>query len=238
MCRCAAMCTLVATPRAGHGTIHIVPVVMLLAALAILAGVVIVASGRGGEMAHEYPDYPPLDLGPVTAADVALLRPPSAAWGYNMRVTDEALERIAQALTERDVQISALQQQVADLRDEMSHSPAPQPGARHAAQRPVLSPEPARETPPAASPPDAESMPEAADQQAEQEVPDHQAAARDMAARQAADPAQQAPRQDDQDQEAAGQQHAGPPQRTALRFSGHAGSGRNGSPPQEDEAGE
>ena len=159
---------------------------MLLAALAILAGVVIVASGRGGEMAHEDPDYPPLDLGPVTAADVALLRPPSAAWGYNMRVTDEALERIAQALTERDVRISALQQQVDDLRDEMPHSPAPRLGAR-----------------------------------------------------QAAGPSQQqAPRQDDQDQEAAEQQHAGPPQRTALRSSGHAGSGRNGSPPQGDEAGE
>jgi hypothetical protein len=162
---------------------------MLLAALAILAGVVIVASGRGGEMAHEYPDYPPLDLGPVTAADVALLRPPSAAWGYNMRVTDEALERIAQALTERDVRISALQQQVADLRDEiMPHSPAPPSGARHAA------------------------------------APSQQE--------------QQAPRQDDQGQEAAEQQHAGPPQHTALRSSGHAGPGRNGSPPQEDEAGE
>ena len=54
---------------------------MLVAAVIILAGVVVVASGRGGEIAPEYPDYPPIDLGPVTAADVALLRPPSAAWG-------------------------------------------------------------------------------------------------------------------------------------------------------------
>ncbi len=57
---------------------------MLVAAIVILAGVVVVASGRGGEIAPEHPDYPPIDLGPVTAADVALLRPPSAAWGYNM----------------------------------------------------------------------------------------------------------------------------------------------------------
>ena len=93
---------------------------MLVAAIVILAGVVVVASGRGGEMAPEYPDYPPIDLGPVSAADVALLRPPSAAWGYNMRVTDEALETIARAVTERDIKISALQQEVADLREELA----------------------------------------------------------------------------------------------------------------------
>jgi hypothetical protein len=91
---------------------------MLVVAVAILAGVVAVASGRGGEMAVPEPDYPPIDLGPVSAADVALLRPPSAAWGYNMRVTDEALEVIARAVTERDVQIAALQQQVSDLREQ------------------------------------------------------------------------------------------------------------------------
>jgi hypothetical protein len=105
---------------------------MLVAALVILAGVVVVASGRGGEMAFEYPDYPPLDLGPVTAADVALLRPPSAAWGYNMRVTDEALTLIAKAMSERDVRISSLQRQVDDLRAELSRGSTPWPGARHA----------------------------------------------------------------------------------------------------------
>jgi hypothetical protein len=92
---------------------------MLVAAVVILAGVVVVASGRGGEMVTTEPDYPPIDLGPVTSADVALLRPPSAAWGYNMRVTDEALEVIAKAVTERDVQIAALEQEVSDLRDQL-----------------------------------------------------------------------------------------------------------------------
>ncbi len=92
---------------------------MLVVAVVVLAGVVAVASGRGGEMAIPEPDYPPIDLGPVSAADVALLRPPSAAWGYNMRVTDEALEVIARAVTERDVQIAALQQEVTDLRDQL-----------------------------------------------------------------------------------------------------------------------
>ncbi|MBV9793467.1 MAG: hypothetical protein JO016_05950 [Actinobacteria bacterium] len=92
---------------------------MLVAAVVILAGVVAVASGRGGELTIPEPDYPPIDLGPVSAADVALLRPPSAAWGYNMRVTDEALEVIARAVTERDVQIAALQQEVSDLHDRL-----------------------------------------------------------------------------------------------------------------------
>jgi hypothetical protein len=98
---------------------------MLVAAVVILAGVVAVASGRGGEMAYTGPDYPPIDLGPVSAADVALLRPPSAAWGYNMRVTDEALEAIARAVTERDVQIAALQQQVSDLREQLGGEARP-----------------------------------------------------------------------------------------------------------------
>ncbi|HEY0716284.1 MAG TPA: hypothetical protein VGD68_01605 [Streptosporangiaceae bacterium] len=95
------------------------PVLMLVAAVVILAGVVVVASGRGGEMAVAAPDYPPIDLGPVTAADVALLRPPSAAWGYNMRVTDEALGVIARAVTRRDVEIAVLQQELADLRGQL-----------------------------------------------------------------------------------------------------------------------
>ena len=105
---------------------------MLVVAVVILAGVVAVASGRGGEMAVPEPDYPPIDLGPVSAADVALLRPPSAAWGYNMRVTDEALEVIARAVTERDVQIAALQQQVSDLREQLGGTWPAEAGAPRA----------------------------------------------------------------------------------------------------------
>jgi hypothetical protein len=88
---------------------------MILVAVVILVGVFFVASGRGGEMAYEYADHAPLDLGPVSATDVALLRPPTALWGYNMQVTDEALEQIAQAIRDRDVTIAFLQQRLADL---------------------------------------------------------------------------------------------------------------------------
>ncbi|HEX3390639.1 MAG TPA: hypothetical protein VHT94_16495 [Streptosporangiaceae bacterium] len=98
------------------------PILLLLAAAVILAGVVSVAMGHGGEMAEFAMDYLPPDL--VTAADVALLRPPSAIWGYNVQVTDEALNEIAQVITERDVEIAVLRQQLAELRSATGSHPA------------------------------------------------------------------------------------------------------------------
>jgi hypothetical protein len=87
---------------------------MLVAVLGVLVAVFFVATGRGGELSHERPDHAPLDLGPVSATDVALLRPPTAMWGYNVDVTDEALDLIARALRDRDVRIAYLQQQLAE----------------------------------------------------------------------------------------------------------------------------
>jgi hypothetical protein len=92
-----------------------VPLVILIAAVAVLAGVTVVALGRGGEIAHFRADYSPLKLDEVTATDVVLFRPPFTLWGYNSQATDEALARIADALTERDIEITALRQEVADL---------------------------------------------------------------------------------------------------------------------------
>lgn len=80
--------------------------------------------GRGGGLSTERNDYAPLDLGPVSATDVALLRPPTGLWGYNMQATDEALERIAEAVRERDVRIVALEQLVTDL-SRRDHAPMP-----------------------------------------------------------------------------------------------------------------
>jgi hypothetical protein len=107
---------------ARRGTIRTVPILLLLAAAVILVGVVSVAMGHGGEMAEFATDYFPPDL--VSAADVVLLRPPSALWGYNVQVTDEALNRIAQAITERDVEIAVLRQQLAELRSAAGSHPA------------------------------------------------------------------------------------------------------------------
>jgi hypothetical protein len=118
-----------------------VPVVLVIVGLIVLAAVVYAAMGRGGELSAERTDHAPLELGPVSATDVALLRPPSAAWGYDMQTTDEALERIADAMRQRDVRIVALEQLVTDL----SRNPAPAPlgSPFPAARRAVEPPEPA-----------------------------------------------------------------------------------------------
>ena len=114
---------------------------MILVAVVILVGVFFVATGRGGELAYEQADHAPLDLGPVSATDVALLRPPTALWGYNMQVTDEALERIAQAIRDRDVTITFLQQRLADLTTQTAATPALSPaGPALSPAGPVLSP--------------------------------------------------------------------------------------------------
>jgi hypothetical protein len=88
---------------------------MVIAVLAVLAGVFFAATGRGGELAYEHTDHTPLDLGPVSAADVAMLRPPTALLGYNVQVTNQALDHIARAIRDRDVTIAYLRQQLEDL---------------------------------------------------------------------------------------------------------------------------
>jgi len=90
-------------------------VALIVAAVAILGGVIVVAMGRGGELAPSSADVRPLDADIVTAADVALLRPPAALWGYDMRATDEALDRVARTVTEREVEIADLRRQLADM---------------------------------------------------------------------------------------------------------------------------
>ena len=99
------------TPRPWHDSY--VPVLFLITIVAVLVGIFFAATGRGGELAYEQADHAPLDLGPVSAADIALLRPPTAMWGYNMQVTDEALDHIARAMRGRDVTIAYLQEQLA-----------------------------------------------------------------------------------------------------------------------------
>lgn len=90
-----------------------------LAAVAVLAAVVVLATGRGGELAEAHPDHPPLSLPPthvITGTDVALLRLPTGLWGYNSAMTDEVLRLFAHTLSERDTRIAILEQQLAELR--------------------------------------------------------------------------------------------------------------------------
>jgi hypothetical protein len=127
-------------------------VVLLIAAAAILCGVIVVAMGRGGELAPSVPDSKPLDAEIVTAADVALLRPPVAIWGYDIRATDAALNMVARTVTERDIEIVSLRRRIADLESAMRNPPAmPEahepagPGAQWSAwerARPAPAPDP------------------------------------------------------------------------------------------------
>ena len=107
------------------------PVVFLITIVAVLVGIFFAATGRGGELAYEQTDHAPVDLGPVSAADIALLRPPTAMWGYNMQVTDEALDNIARAMRGRDVTIAFLQEQLATLTRNGSYA---EPRGAHARQ--------------------------------------------------------------------------------------------------------
>jgi hypothetical protein len=90
-------------------------VLLVVAAVVIGVGMIVVAGGRGGEMTEYSPDVRPLDTDIATAADVALLRPSVALWGYDKRSTDQALNLVARAMTERDIEIATLRRQIADL---------------------------------------------------------------------------------------------------------------------------
>jgi hypothetical protein len=145
-----------------------VPVLFLVAVVAVLAGVYLAATGRGGELAYERVDHAPLDLGPVSAPDIAMLRPPTAMWGYNMQVTDEALDLVARAMRDRDVTIAYLQQQLANR---VAAEPAPYQSPRAAKAPGVLvAPLPHPATQPSAISPGAEAEAEA-DQPAQSTQP-------------------------------------------------------------------
>ncbi|MGH3380819.1 MAG: hypothetical protein ACRDP6_39405 [Actinoallomurus sp.] len=104
----------------------LVAITVALAALAVLAAIVIVAVGGGGELSAEHPDHPPLALPgrrAVGGTDAALLRLPLGLWGYHKQITDEALERFAYELTERDTRIAVLEQELAEARQHGGGAP-------------------------------------------------------------------------------------------------------------------
>jgi len=89
-------------------------VVLLAVAAVILIGVIAVAVGRGGELDPAEADYRPVDLDEVTSTDVALMRPPTALFGYHREATDAAFGQIARAINEREVEIATLRRQLAE----------------------------------------------------------------------------------------------------------------------------
>jgi hypothetical protein len=105
-------------------------VVLALAGLAVLAAVVVLAMGRGGELTQVHADHPPLRMPTgrrLTGADVAMLRLPHGLWGYQVEVADEALHRLAYALSERDARVAALEAQLAELYHRVGERDDPEP---------------------------------------------------------------------------------------------------------------
>jgi hypothetical protein len=116
-------------------------VVLVIAGLAVIACVVMVSLGQGGEMAEFPPDVPPLELpdaGGMTSADLIALQLPIGLVGYQTQMVDETLQRVSTALSERDTRIAVLEQRVAELqagrlqaRQEVHAHPAPLPRREH-----------------------------------------------------------------------------------------------------------
>ena len=88
---------------------------LLAAAIAILAGVVVVAMGRGGEMARFDRDLPTKPPRIRAASDLPRLRLPIGLFGYQEQATREALEAAARLLAEQDAEIGRLRDAVTRL---------------------------------------------------------------------------------------------------------------------------
>jgi hypothetical protein len=141
-------------------------VVLVLAAATVIAGVTVVAMGRGGELTEFAPDIPPLDLpeaGQLSAVDFVVLQLPVSLVGYHTQSVDETLNRVANALSERDTRIAVLEQRVSELlssrlqaRQEIHASPLNGPRTEHEPEEPERLKELSELEPPEAS----ESSPE------------------------------------------------------------------------------
>ncbi|MBB6344904.1 hypothetical protein FHU36_001413 [Nonomuraea muscovyensis] len=123
-------------------------VILAIAALAILACVVVVSLGRGGELTEFPPDVPPLDLPEaqqLTAVDFMALRLPVNLVGYHTQTVDETLRRAAGAISARDTRIAVLEQRVSELlasrlyaRQEAYATPGAGPRTDHEPEAPAV----------------------------------------------------------------------------------------------------
>ncbi|MEV0229893.1 hypothetical protein [Nonomuraea sp. NPDC050786] len=133
-------------------------VILAIAAIAILACVVLVSIGRGGELTAFPPDVPPLDLpepGQLTAVDFMALQLPVNLVGYHTASVDETLRRAANAISARDTRIAVLEQRVSELlasrlhaRQEVYAAPGAGPRTEHSPEAPAV----ARELPESGDP--------------------------------------------------------------------------------------
>ena len=91
--------------------------VLLLVILAVIAGIAVVAAGRGGGLAAPDPERSPrgtLPAGEVGRADVDALRFTLALRGYRMDEVDDVLDRLVGELERRGDRISELEARLAE----------------------------------------------------------------------------------------------------------------------------
>jgi hypothetical protein len=103
-------------------------VAIVIAAAVILGGIIVVAMGKGGELAVSRPE-PPSRTDFQSSSDVADYRPPAALIGYSALATEQALGLIARTIAERDAEIDWLRRRLAELQpeslpDETTETPA------------------------------------------------------------------------------------------------------------------
>jgi len=92
-------------------------VAIVIAAIVIVGGIIVVAMGRGGELAIDRPDLPRrTDF--QSSSDIADYRPPAALIGYSAVATEQALTLIARTIAERDAEIDWLRRRLAELQPE------------------------------------------------------------------------------------------------------------------------
>ena len=86
--------------------------VLLLVILAVIAGIAVVAAGRGEGLSSPDPERSPrgaLPAGDVGRADVDALRFTLALRGYRMDEVDEVIDRLLAELDRKDAQIAELE---------------------------------------------------------------------------------------------------------------------------------
>ncbi|WP_232778430.1 DivIVA domain-containing protein [Carbonactinospora thermoautotrophica] len=106
----------------------------LLIVAAVVFGVAVLATGRGGGMAEAYPDRPEPTLPedrPLTEADVAELRFTGALRGYRMDQVDAVLDRLGHELAQRDARIAELEAALGGQPDPAPAQPGEQPRQPH-----------------------------------------------------------------------------------------------------------
>lgn len=91
---------------------------LLLVVLAVVAGIAVVATGRGGGLTDVDPDRSPtgaLPDGPIGRADVDRLRFTVAFRGYRMDEVDAVLDRLVAEVERRDARIAELEAGTVDI---------------------------------------------------------------------------------------------------------------------------